>query len=153
MIFRAIKRGHEMWSDTTSEEKGVWWYWFWRRAHWRVKFVTLFISERTIASKVKMCVTGKIWNGIREKSNQRLQSLHSVATFRPSPTQASPPFTTRSKKGKQVSCCHAFKLMGQIHFIHYYAKKITQTWFVINHYSYSCYPFQLGLSSAPNWFD
>ena len=74
---------YKMWSDTITEEKGILWYWFWHIRTWgRVKF---FISVHTIASKVKMCVAGKIWNGIREKSNQRLGSFYSAATFRPDP--------------------------------------------------------------------
>ena len=75
-----------MWSDTITEENGILWYWFWHTRTWgRVKLVILFISVHTIASKVKMCVAGKIWNGIREKSNQRLRSFYSAANFRPDP--------------------------------------------------------------------
>ena len=74
---------YKMWSDTITEEKGILWYWFLHIRTWRrMKF---FISVYTIASKVKMCVAGKIWNGIREKSNQRLWSFYSDATFRPDP--------------------------------------------------------------------
>ena len=91
MLFMVIRRGGiSVWNVKWHHFSGKW------------SLMILLLAENTvkgeirrpfhtIGSKVKMCVTGKIWNGISEKSNQRRRFLYSVATFRPSPVSQSTP--------------------------------------------------------------